>query len=65
MKRKYKTKKAKPKMITDKDKERVEFARRHWDEHHGKGAAKAEDSDMWTVAAYIPGSSKEVDTPQP
>ena len=68
-------KKAKPKILTDK--ERVDFARRHWDEHHDKGADKSEDSgewataadipdesDMWSAAADIPDSSMEDDTPQ-
>ena len=35
--RKTKLKKAKPKVLTDK--ERADFARRHWAEHHGTGAA--------------------------
>ena len=60
--RKRKTKKVKSKILTDK--ERAEFARRHWEEHYGKGAEKAENSDVWAAAAYIPGSgSMKADTP--
>ena len=74
-KRNLKAKKTNPKILTDK--ERADFARRHWDEHHGKGADKSEDSgewaaaadipdesDKWSVAADIPDSSMEDDTPQ-
>ena len=72
---KLKAKKTKPKILTDK--ERADFARRHWDEHHGKGADKSEDSgewaaaadipdesDKWVAATGIPESSMEDDTPQ-
>ena len=75
-KRKIKAKKTKAKILTDK--EREDFARRHWDKHHGKGEDKSEDScvwaaaadipdesDKWTAAADIPDSSMEDDTPQP
>ena len=47
-------------MLTDK--ERAELARRHWDEHYGRNAAKAEASDVWAAAAYIPDSSSEAVT---
>ena len=47
-------------MLTDK--ERAELARRHWDEHYGKNAAKAEASDMWAAAEHIPDSSAEAAT---
>ena len=40
-------------------KERAELARRHWDEHYGRNAAKVEASDVWAAAAYIPDSTTE------
>ena len=57
-----KAKKAKPKRFTDK--ERVEFARRHWDEQYGNGAAIAGESDKLVAAADIPDSSMKDDTSQ-